>query len=834
MAKADAAVPGASRIFFGDVEVDVAAMNLRRSGEPIAIEPQVFDVLRYLIENRDRVVTKEELLDQVWGDRFVSNSAMTSRIQSARAAVGDDGRRQSVIRTVHGRGYQFVAPLTTAPAAPARPATPPPPSRRHRPSAGVVARPAKELVDRVDIVANVCSLVAPGRLVTLVGPAGVGKTIVAQHVAASLAGTFDHGGWCVSLAEVRHEGGVGQAVLDAIGATRFPDSDVDHSLLSILSSTSGLLLLDNCEHVLSEVSNLVNRLLSSGAPIALMATSRQRLAIPGENVVDVPVLELADGVMLFTRRAAEQGVPLDDEPEVIATLCQALDRLPLALELACAQARSLGIGQLANLLDHRFELLAPASGDADSVTLDGAIGASYDNLSRELQITLGRFSQFAGWFDLPAATAIASGELELSEIGAVQHVVALAERSLIEVDTAQSDTRYRLLESIRLFADDRLDNRHGVQRIHVRYFADRAADQGHRLIGSDVEAAWHEMRADWTNYRAAIAYAVDLDMVDEAVKILNATVDHAEIALTLEHGGWADAVLTRAAQLGVDGPAVREARAGYARILMFERRFAEQAALMSTAADPADSYSTALANFWRAGAFGDLDTLERQFRLLEDHVRGTGGIRELTVGAIAHLASHNPAIDPTEASARALHAAQSCGELGEAFALVIQASLALGEQRIDDALALSEVCIDASARCGLSVLTSQAHSLRVRAVQSHPDVRLVGECVLDAMEYTRARGNWASARNFAPVAARVIAEAGLHEAAADVLDGFRPILYRSVSDEFLSELRRLIAPSVGAGLEGIVRSGADADPERYCAFVIDQLNQALSQLDDGD
>jgi len=170
---------------FADIELDVAGMAVRRGGDRVAVEPQVFDVLRYLFEHRDRVVPKEELLDEVWGNRFVSESALTSRIRSARQAVGDDGQRQAVIRTVHGRGYQFVAALLGGdPSGGAGEQ-----STQHvagEPVSGATAAalaeiiaPSKQLVDRVDLSRHIAHLVVPGRVVTLVGPAGVGKTLLA-------------------------------------------------------------------------------------------------------------------------------------------------------------------------------------------------------------------------------------------------------------------------------------------------------------------------------------------------------------------------------------------------------------------------------------------------------------------------------------------------------------------------------------------------------------------------------------------------------------------------------------------------------------------------------
>src|SRR5690349_23539748 len=174
---------GAVVLRFANCELDLARVVLRRDGQEVKVEPQVFDVLAYLAQRRGTVVRKEELLDEVWGDRFVSESALTTRIKSVRQAVGDDGNRQAIIRTVHGRGYEFVAEVTELAG----------PDGRNDAASDPLPVAVTELIGREAVLERLAGAVAEHRLNTLVGPGGVGKTAVSLEVARRVASTFTDG-----------------------------------------------------------------------------------------------------------------------------------------------------------------------------------------------------------------------------------------------------------------------------------------------------------------------------------------------------------------------------------------------------------------------------------------------------------------------------------------------------------------------------------------------------------------------------------------------------------------------------------------------------------------
>jgi DNA-binding winged helix-turn-helix (wHTH) protein len=265
-------------IRFGEVSIDSEGHEVRRAGEVVEVQPQVLDVLLYLIRNRERVVSKEELLDAVWHHRFVTESALTSRIKSARQAIGDNGRDQLMIRTVHGRGYRFVAAVDADSVGSDRPAE----LVRHRlpvQTTPFIGRD-RELRDIVDRLGD------PGcRLLTIVGPGGMGKTRLALEVAERARAAFADGVFFAPFAPVSDSARMVYVVADSIGLSMDAGVDRRTQLLSYLARKKMLVVLDNLER-LSAIDVLAD-MLTGASGVSLLATSRERVGLRAEWVFEL-------------------------------------------------------------------------------------------------------------------------------------------------------------------------------------------------------------------------------------------------------------------------------------------------------------------------------------------------------------------------------------------------------------------------------------------------------------------------------------------------------------------------------------------------------------------
>jgi DNA-binding winged helix-turn-helix (wHTH) protein len=349
-------------------------MILRRDGVPVRVEPQVFALLRCLLDHRGEVVSKVTLLDEVWGDRFVSESALTTRVKSARQAVGDDGSRQRVIRTVHRTGYEFAAEvrlLDNPGLSEAEPAGGP--RGGARPDASGLPAAVQPLIGRDELLKQLVEAIAVNRLVTLAGPGGVGKTSVGFELARLVEARYPDGVHVVELVTVVDEGATLGAFATALHVNTRQHLSIDDAIVDVLRPRQVLLLVDNCEHVVEPLAALVNRVLRAAPGVSILATSREPLAVAGEHVWMVEPLpfatdetlhesELAEvpAVALFVERAleADPAFRLDTAtaPSVVE-ICRRLDGMPLAIELAAARARAIDVTEIARRLDERFRLL---------------------------------------------------------------------------------------------------------------------------------------------------------------------------------------------------------------------------------------------------------------------------------------------------------------------------------------------------------------------------------------------------------------------------------------------------------------------------------------------
>ncbi|MER6674774.1 LuxR C-terminal-related transcriptional regulator [Streptomyces sp. NPDC000983] len=383
-------------------------------------------------------------------------------------------------------------------------------------------------VGRRDESADVRRLLSEGRLVTLTGPGGVGKTRLASHVAKQVARTFPDGVWLVPLAALGDDAFVPHAVADALevrNETGRPPLDV---LVEHLRHRTLLLVLDNCEHVVPGCARLAQALAAAAEGLRILATSRHRLGSAGEQLYEVPPLsapgprelgasavEQFPALRLFADRAAAvvPGFTVGEgNQQAVARLCRRLDGLPLAIELAAVRVRALGVDQLVERLDDRYRLLTgggPASVPRHR-TLRSAVDWSHELCTPREQLVWAWLSVFVGGFDLAAAEAVCGGE-GLGATDVLDAVSGLVDKSVLLREERDGQVRYRLLVSLRDYGLERLEDLGEVtvtRRRHRDHFAGLAAEYERAWFGPDQVAVTERLRLDQADVRAALEFCL--------------------------------------------------------------------------------------------------------------------------------------------------------------------------------------------------------------------------------------------------------------------------------------------------------------------------------------
>ncbi len=334
-------------------------------------------------------------------------------------------------------------------------------------------------------MADVIAALRTARLVTLTGVGGVGKTRLAIQVAAELLPHYPDGAWLCELGPLGDADAVPDVVAAALAVQQQPGMTMTASITDALRNKRALVALDNCEHLIGAAAQFANAVLEACPDVRVLATSREGLGVRGEQMIAVRSLELpaeegtldelasTAAVRLFVDRAHEAGSTFDlDEANrtAVAQLTRRLDGIPLALELAAARTRMMTPGEIAARLDERFRLLTGGSRTAVErhQTLRHAVDWSYDLLEPQERSILSRLGVFAGGFTLDAAEAVVAGD-GVEAFDVLDGVGQLVDKSLVVADETSLGTRYRLLETIRQYALERLDDEGATDAVRRRH-----------------------------------------------------------------------------------------------------------------------------------------------------------------------------------------------------------------------------------------------------------------------------------------------------------------------------------------------------------------------------
>jgi predicted ATPase/DNA-binding winged helix-turn-helix (wHTH) protein len=553
----------ASYYLFARFCLHPARRELTRDGTPVELGSRAMDVLLALVRRHGDVATKSEIMSEVWPGIAVEENNLTTQIASVRRALGETGTTR-FIQTVAGRGYRFVAEVKaeagSAPLPEVPVSLPEAVGDRHN-----LPMESTSFIGRERELADIRSRLAARPLVTLVGAGGVGKTRVALKLAADSLDSFPDGVFLLELAPLTEARLVAEALCRVLGVPAAGDRPAESVAISVLRQKRILLVLDNCEHLLSAATVLAAAILRNCSQVKLLATSREALGVAGEAVFQMPSLAVpaalarltaaealqSDAVRLFVERAADAlgSYTLSDaDAPSVATICRRLDGVPLAMELAAARLRMLKPAEIALRLEDVFRLLTGGSRTALArhQTLRAAIDWSFSLLSEAEQVVLRRLSVFPDGCPLKGAMAVSAGPDLLAE-DVFDLVSALVAKSLVQADTSGQVTRFRLLETTRQYA---------AEKLLAAGETGRRRDMAAFMLTTfrRAEAAWPtQSTAAWLalygpeaeNFRAAIDWAFgpdgDAALGVSLVAVSGAIVD--EMSLQADLRRWTAAAL---------------------------------------------------------------------------------------------------------------------------------------------------------------------------------------------------------------------------------------------------------------------------------------------------
>jgi predicted ATPase len=571
------------------------------------------------------------------------------QVSALRKVLGADA-----ITTVSGRGYQFTLPVTKGD------------SQANRTSRAKHNLPYQltSFVGREQEIAQLEELLTANRLVTLTGAGGAGKTRLAIEVASRLIDAFPDGVWLVELAALSDPRLVAQTVSQALEVKEQPTRPMIETLSDYLASRKLLLVIDNVEHLLEACVQFVDLILRRSPDVAILVTSRERLGMTGELTYRVPsltvpgtnetfTLETAssyEGVRLFAERAKLVRSDFDLTEQnafCVASICARLDGMPLAIELAAPRLRSMSLDELNARLDQRFALLTDGSRAAlpRHRTLRSMLDWSYDLLTDVEQAMLRRLAVFAGGWTLASAEQVCAGD----RIGAsqvIEQLTSLVDKSLVVTDEHAGATRYRMLETVRQYALDRLRESGEEAQwrgSHLACFVALGEEFFAGVAGPKQLSWFSRIASEHDNVRAALAWSAESSPV-EGLRLANALIGFWRVRGHLAEGRqWLTRLLDA---FPTDGP-TRERARGLRAIAVLatpqgdfaeaERLLQESLALYREIDDPIGAGRALGSLSYLAICQGHYAEGEVQAREAIDHARATG-YPSLLYSNLSHLA----------------------------------------------------------------------------------------------------------------------------------------------------------------------------------------------------
>ena len=505
-------------IAFGPFSLNPAERLLTKNGVRVELRGRAYDLLMVLLSRPNELISKSDLLRQVWPGLSVEEGSLRFHMTTLRKVLGDGSDGQRYIVNSSGRGYTFVGEISRSPAQDMR--------ARDRSSFQHANLPIRlPMIDREVEIEEIPARLRATRFVTIVGAGGIGKTTLAIAVGHQQMESFDGAVLFVDFSMVSDPALVGTIVASLFGLS-VQSENATPGLIAYLRGKRILLILDTCEHLVEPVATLASSIFAAAPNVHILATSREALQAEGENVYRLDALAYPPegtgltaeaarkfpAVQLFVERARASGAQLhfnDDEAPMVANMCRRLDGVALAIELAARRVETYGVHGTAELLDQRLALswLGPRSAPPRQRTLHATMDWSYSLLSEMERTVLRRLAVFVGHFTLEAVTTVCGHDVSRKDV--LNTIDSLIAKSMVATRPVGMVMSYRLLDTTRAYAVDipiEETEAHDLAVRHATFCIGWLGQQGRdwSALSSGQERTYHF--AKMNNVRAALEW----------------------------------------------------------------------------------------------------------------------------------------------------------------------------------------------------------------------------------------------------------------------------------------------------------------------------------------